>query len=88
MLAAQHEAGSTRPQAAAALHQLQRILPELQQLLACHGRERLHRGHERCELLHRWVVRGSHALVPEQLLELRRRCSPEGAQHKPPRCLP
>ncbi len=28
------------PRAAAALHQLQRVLPELQQLLAGHGRER------------------------------------------------
>ncbi len=57
--------------AAAALHQLQRVLPELQQLLAGHGRERLHRGHERCELLHRGVVRCRHAIVTEQLLELR-----------------
>ncbi len=40
-----------RARAAAALHQLQRGLPELLQLLAGHGRERLHRGHERRELL-------------------------------------
>ncbi len=70
------------PQAAAALHQLQRALPELQQLLAGPGRERLHRGHERRELLHRWVVRGSHAIVLEQLLELRRRCRAKGPQHQ------
>ncbi len=70
------------PQAAAALHQLQRILPELHQLLAGHGWERLHRGHERRELLHHGVVRSCHAIVPEQILELRRRCSPEGAQHQ------
>ncbi len=64
--------------AAAALHQLQRGLPELHQLLAGHRRERLHRGDERRELPHDGVVRGCHAIVPEQLLELRRRCSPEG----------
>ncbi len=52
-----------RARAAAALHQLQRVLPELQQLLAGHGRERLHRGHERRELLHNGVVRGRHAIV-------------------------
>ncbi len=74
--------------AAAALHQLQRILPELQQLLAGHRRERLHRGHERRELLHDGVVRGRHALVLEQLLELCRRCSAKGPQHQQPRCLP
>ncbi len=74
--------------AAAALHKLQRDLPELQQLLAGHGRERLHRGHERCELLHDGVVRGRHAIVPEQRLELRRRCRAKGPQHQEPRCLP
>ncbi len=73
--------------AAAALHQLQRVLPELQQLLADHRRERLHRGHERCELLHDGVVRGRHALVREQRLELRRRRGPESPQHQPPRCM-
>ncbi len=74
--------------AAAALHQLQRGLPELQQLLACYGRERLHRGYERSKLLHDGVVRGRHALIPAQLLKLRRRRSAKGAQHKPPRWLP
>ncbi len=60
-----------RARAAAALHQLQRVLPELHQLLACDGRERLHRGHERRELLPDGVVRGLHAIVPEQRLDLR-----------------
>ncbi len=73
---------------AAALHQLQRALPELHQLLAGHRLERLHRCHERCKLLHDGVIMGRHAIVLEQLLELRRRCSPEGPQHQPPRCLP
>ncbi len=74
--------------AAAALHQLPRGLPELQQLLAGHGRERLHRGYERGELLHDGVVRCRNAIVLEQLLELRRRCGAEGPQHQPSRCLP
>ncbi len=69
--------------AAAALHELQRVLPELQLLLACYRRERLHRGNERCELLHDGVVRGRHALVPELLLELRRCRGAVGA-----RCMP
>ncbi|MEE8291668.1 MAG: hypothetical protein V3R80_09320, partial [Candidatus Tectomicrobia bacterium] len=43
--------GCMRARAATALHELQRGLPELQQLLAGHGRERLHGGHERRELL-------------------------------------
>ncbi len=73
--------GSRQSHAAAALHQLQRVLPELHQLLAGYGRERLHRGHE---LLHRWVVRGCHAIVPEQRLELRRRCGAKGPQHQEP----
>ncbi len=51
-----------RARVAAALHQLQRVLPELL-LLAGRGRERLHRGHERRELLHRWVVRCHNAIV-------------------------
>ncbi len=55
--------GGWLARAAAALHQLQRILPELHQLLAGHGRERLHRGHERRELLHNGVVRCHHAIV-------------------------
>ncbi len=74
-----------RARAAAALHELQRGLPELQQLLAGHGRERLHRGYERSELLHDGVVRGRHAIVTKQLLELRRRCRAKGPQHQPPR---
>ncbi len=60
-----------RALAAAALHQLQRVLPELLQLLAGHGRVPLHRG---------------HALVPEQLLELRRRSRVKGPQRRPPLC--
>ncbi len=74
--------------AAAALHQLQRGLSELHQLLARGGRERLHRCHERRELLHDGVVRGHHALGSEQLLELRRRSGPESSQHQEQRCLP
>ncbi len=74
--------------AAAALHQLQRVLPELQLLLARGWRECLHRGHQRCELLHDVVVRGRHALVPEQLLELHRHRGAKGARHQEPRCLP
>ncbi len=74
--------------AAAALHQLQRVLPELHQLLAGCGRERLHRGHERRELLHDGVVRDRRAVVPELLLELRRRCRAKGPQHQQQRWLP
>ncbi len=80
--------GGWLARAAAALHQLQRGLPELHQLLAGHGRERLHRCHERCELLPDGVVRGRHALRPEQLLELRRRRGAKGPQHQEPGCMP
>ncbi len=74
--------------ALAAFYQLQRILPELQQLLTGHGRERLHRGHERRELLHDGGVRGRHALVQEQLLDFSRCCRAKGPQNQQPRWLP
>ncbi len=83
-----HRCAGRLAQAAAALHQLQRGLPELLQLLAGHGRQRLHSGHKRRELLDDGVVRGHHAIVLEQLLELRRRCRAKGQQHQPPRCMP